>query len=114
MRAQKIQSIHLTMLLALALTGCRTPDYTRGQSSLCEVHHVAMTRRAVPFAHGMIPMSREAAEQGEWRRRTTYYPHPGDCLPATDVVLPGEEGRAIVFVCPECERVKRQMEERNP
>ena len=60
-------------------------------------------------------MSREEAEQGEWKRRTTYYPHPGDCSPATGIVLPGQEGLDIVFVCRECERVKRRMEEeRNP
>ena len=104
----------LTLIGLLAFTGCRTLDYTGGESSICEVHHLAMTRRAVPFAHGMIPMSREAADQGEWKRRTTCYPHPGDCQPATDIVLPGEEGRVIVFACAECERAKRRMEGRKP
>ena len=98
-------------LISLTFTGCRTPDYTIGQSNICEVHHVAMTRRTVPFAHGMIPMSREEAEQGEWKRRTTYYPHPGDCRPGTDIVQPGEEDRVVVFVCSECERTKKRMAE---
>ena len=65
MRARTVLSVHLTMLFVLALAGCRTPDYTRDQSSVCEVHHVSMARRAVPFAHGMVPMSREEAERGE-------------------------------------------------
>jgi hypothetical protein len=50
------------------LAGCRTPDYTRDQPDLCAVHRVAMTKRVVPIAYGMIPMSKTAAEQGEWRR----------------------------------------------
>lgn len=85
----------------------RVTDCTKGESGICEVHRVAMTRRAVPFAHRMIPMSREAAEKGEWKRRITSYPHLGDCEPATDIVLPGQDGLAVVFVCPECERAKR-------
>ncbi|MBI3881000.1 MAG: hypothetical protein HY301_13190 [Verrucomicrobia bacterium] len=99
------------LLLALFLSGCRTPDYTKGQSDVCEVHHVAMTRRALPFAHGMIPMSRKAAETGEWGRRMKFHPHPGDCIPATDIVLPGQTGRALEFVCRDCEQAMRRMKQ---
>jgi hypothetical protein len=70
-----------------------------------------MSKRIVPIVHGMIPMSRVEAEQGEWKRRTERYPHPGDCMPSIDIVLPGEEsGRAVVFVCPKCEAAKRKVE----
>ena len=104
----------LASLVLLAFAGCRTPDYTTGQPSVCEVHHVAMTKRALPFAHGMIPMSREQAQHGEWKRRMDHYPHPGDCIPATDILLPRQEGRALDFVCAECKRAKRQMETTGP
>ena len=52
----------LLLLAVLLLTGCRTPDYTRDQPDLCPVHRVAMTKRVVPIAYGMIPMSKAAAD----------------------------------------------------
>jgi hypothetical protein len=104
----------LPLLFAPAIpAGCRTPDYTEGQSNICEVHHVVMAKRAVPVAYGMIPMSRVEAEQGEWKRRMSFYPHPGDCDPATDINLFGET-RRVVFVCPDCERAMRQRREKIP
>jgi hypothetical protein len=99
---------------SLRLAPYSTPDYTRDKSSTCEIHQVPMTKRAVPFAHGMIPDNRRAAEQGEWKRRTTLYPHPGDCEPATDLVLPYQKDLVIVFTCPECRRAKRQTEATKP
>ncbi|MCD6051042.1 MAG: hypothetical protein K0Q55_2445 [Verrucomicrobia bacterium] len=96
----------LLMALLAVLCGCHTPDYTKGESSTCEVHQVAMTRRTVPIAYGMIPMSKAEAGQGEWKRRTEQYPHPGDCLPATDINLHGEK-RAVVYVCAQCEQAQR-------
>ncbi len=93
----------------LLLAGCRTPDWTKNQPDQCEVHGVAMTRRTVPIAYGMIPMSKAESERGPWRQRTEYYPHPGDCLPATSINLHGER-RAVVFVCRQCESAKREFE----
>jgi hypothetical protein len=102
---------HLLSLLLCAffLAGCRTPDYTKGQSNICEVHHVAMFKRSVPFAHGMIPMNPAEDTRGEWKRRMDYYPHPGDCQPATDIVLPGETDSVVVYVCNKCEAIKKEM-----
>ena len=89
----------------------RTSDYTEGKPGICEVHHVAMSRRAVPFGHGMVPMHR-SEDKGAFERRMAQYPHPGDCEPATDIVLPGQDGLVVVFVCPECERAKERMSEK--
>jgi hypothetical protein len=91
----------------------RTPDYTEGEPGACEVHRVAMTRRAVPWGHGMVPMHR-SQDNGAYERRMAQYPHPGDCKPATDIVLPGQKGLVVVFVCPECERAKRRLEKADP
>lgn len=93
----------------LLLAGCRTPDWTKHQPDQCEVHGVTMTKRTVPIAYGMIPMSKAEGERSPWRRRTEYYPHPGDCLPATSINAQGES-RAIVFVCRKCETAKRKFE----
>lgn len=92
------------LLPLLLLAACHTtPDYTQTESTTCEVHQVAMTKRTVPIAYGMIPMSKAEAEQGEWKRRTTQYPHPGDCLPATSINLHGEK-KARIYVCTQCEQ----------
>ena len=59
-------------------------------------------------------MSRAEEERGDWKRRMDYYPHPGDWEPATDIVLPGETSRVIVYVCKDCEEAKNQMERAKP
>ncbi len=87
----------------------RAVDATKNQSNICELHRAVMSKRTVPIAYGMIPMSRVEAERGEWKRRTDNYPHPGDCLPATDINLTGEK-RAVVFVCLKCDSAKKEME----
>lgn len=104
-----IKRLALLFTGLLLLAGCRTPDWTKNQRDQCEVHGITMTRRTVPMAYGMIPMSKVEGERGPWRRRTEYYPNPGDCLPATSIDLSGES-RAIVFVCRKCEAAKREFE----
>ena len=103
---------HLLLLFpcVFLLVGCRTLDYTQGHPNICEVHHVAMFKRAVLFAHGMVPMGRVEGEGLEWRRRMDLYPHPGDCEPATDIVMPDQSGRVVVYVCKQCEAAKKEME----
>lgn len=104
-----IKRLVLVFTGSLLLVGCRTPDWTKNQPDQCEVHGVTMTRRTVPIAYGMIPLSRAEGERGRWRQRTEYYPHPGDCLPATSINMHGEY-RAIVFVCRKCEAAKREFD----
>ncbi len=87
-------------------------DKSRGDPSVCEVHHVPMLWKMVPYCHGMIPMH-SSFDNGAFDRRMAHYPHPGDCEPATDLVMPGQEGLTGVYACPECERVQRQMEKAN-
>lgn len=94
------------------LAACHTPDATGHQPNTCEVHHVAMTKRSVPYAHGMIPLSQVEAGRGEWKQRMDHYPHPGDCEPATDIVLPGQTGKVLVDVCPKCEASQKAMQAR--
>lgn len=103
---QRLVSLCAGLLL---LAGCRTPDWTKNQPDQCEVHGVTMTRRTVPIAYGMIPLSKAEGERGPWRQRTEYYPNPGDCLPATSINLHGEY-RTTVFVCRKCEAAKREFE----
>jgi hypothetical protein len=105
-----MKSLLLLLSAGLFLTACQTPsDSTRSQANVCEVHGATMFKRAVPYAHGMIPMSREEAKRGEWGRRMKHYPHPGDCEPATGIVLPGQHGKTLVYVCPKCETAKKEM-----
>lgn len=113
MNTASVIALRATPLLAsvagLLLAGCRTPDWTKNQPDQCEVHGITMTRRTVQIAYGMIPMSKAEGERGPWRQRTEYYPHLGDCLPATSINAHGEY-RAIVFVCRKCEAAKQEFE----
>jgi hypothetical protein len=108
-RPSDIKRTSLVGLGLLLLAGCHTPDWTKSQPDQCEVHGVTMTRRTVPIAYGMIPLSKAEGERGSWGQRTEYYPNPGDCLPATSINAHGES-RAIVFVCRKCEAAKREFE----
>jgi hypothetical protein len=92
----------------LTVIGCRTADYTRGEPNVCELHGVGMSRERVPIAYGMIPMSRMEAERGEWKRRQTVYPHPGDCLPASDIKMTGDDW-ALVYVCSQCREAQKAI-----
>ena len=104
-----MKACFLCLLLLLMLVSCQTDDFTAVLPGECEVHHVAMFKRSVPYAHGMIPMSKVEAAQGEWQQRMDHYPHPGDCHPATDIVMPGEHRKARIYVCPLCEKTMKQM-----
>ena len=109
-----MKALLIFALCSLVVTGCSTPDHTTGQPGTCEVHCVAMFKRAVPFAHGMIPMNRAEDKRGEWKRRMEHYPHPGDCEPATGIVMPGEAKRVVVYVCKQCEAAKKETEMQRP
>jgi hypothetical protein len=107
---ERMKSFLVLACAPFLFVSCQTTsDSTKSRSNLCEVHRVAMTKRAVPYAHGMIPMSRVEAQKGEWARRQKHYPHPGDCEPATDIVLPGQRGKTLVHVCPQCEAAQKRM-----
>lgn len=113
MRSTALHHLGLTRLASLGtglllIAGCHTPDWTKNQPAQCEVHPVTMSRRTVPIAYGMIPMSQDEGERGPWRQRTEYYPHPGDCLPATSINLRGDT-HAVVFVCRQCETAKQEF-----
>jgi hypothetical protein len=94
------------VLLSTVFAACTTAsDYTKNQSDVCAVHHQKMTKRTVPIAYGMIPMSRTNQPES-WKRRVREYPNAGDCMPATDISM-GEKN-AVVFVCPRCEEAYRK------
>ena len=59
--------------------------------------------------YGMPPMSRVKAGRGEWKRRTGYCPHPGDCMPENSIKMSGMGEFAVVYVCRNCEKAKREM-----
>jgi hypothetical protein len=106
--------ILLTFVLFLfAAAGCRRADFTKSGSDVCALHNCPMGKRIVPIAYGMIPMSKAEGETGEWKQRMTYYPNPGDCLPATDINA-FNKNRAVVYVCPRCEAAKKEWDAKKP
>ncbi len=81
--------------LTLAVTGCvpMTVDHTRGFSSVCEVHQVAMTGKRV----------RTGSTTRE--RYDAAYPHAAYSIKACGVPTPLW---ARVYVCPDCDRGYRE------
>jgi len=88
------------------LTGCRTADYTKGQSDICVVHHIQMTKRTVPIIYGM-PALNEA-----FRQRQAFYPHSGDVTFGGCIFM--EEKRSVVYVCPKCDEAMRDLKGKQP
>jgi len=81
-----------TLLILLALTsGCLpiTVNRTKGQSSVCPVHHVAMKSERVDMVGIAAPIERDEAYP------FAGYPEHGGCI------LP-QPMWARVYSCPEC------------
>jgi hypothetical protein len=99
----------LPFLFALiVLTGCKTEDYTKGEPTVCEIHHVPMVRTGVPIVYGLPGfsdryMARFAASTNAFAHAESYV--LGGCC-----TTPGSAHRAVIFVCPECKRAAKAWE----
>ena len=76
-------------------------DYTKGQSDICEIHHIQMTKRTVRIDYGMIPINAET------KQRQASFPHPGDFAYGGCIEMDAK--RAVVYVCPKCEEAMRDL-----
>ena len=92
----------LLLFLTIGVSGCLplTVNQTRGESPICPVHHIAMTKERVDIG-GMIDPSRDAAFPfARYRAR-------GGCIPPQPMW-------AKVYVCPECKRGYFEKHGHNP
>ena len=85
----------LLILFAIELTGCVSYDKTRGKSSVCEFHHVQMTKQAVRVVPGIAAPAYDG----------TPHPHANREIVA-GCTVPEQTG--YVYVCPECDRLWRE------
>lgn len=86
------------LLVLIALTGCKTEDYTQGKPTVCEIHNVPMVRTTVPIFYGFPRfsdryMARFAASTNAFPHAETYV--LGGCRA-------GDARRAVIYVCPKC------------
>ena len=99
-------------LAVLVLTGCaqHLANWTKGVSSICQVHGEQMTKTNVPIVYGLFCLS-------EWGKDlqaagTNGFPH------ADEEVLGGcilnAPTRATIYVCSRCQRARRQWELAHP
>jgi hypothetical protein len=85
----------LIIIAVVGLTGCVSYDQTRGRSSVCEKHHVEMTKEAVRVVPG-----RAATDY-----TNTAFPHARRDIIAGCTV---PETTGFVYVCQECSRLWHQ------
>ena len=83
---------------ALLLVGCHTMDSTKGQSGICEIHHIQMTKRTLPVSGGNLIYD---------EKRERFYPHPGDYVPGS--CFPGPDTRAVAYVCLKCQAAEQAL-----
>lgn len=98
--------IHLCQFAgaALLMAGCswRREDYTRGESQVCELHHVQMVRSTVPIVYGLFSFTAE----GEFRHTvsTNSFPHAETYVLGGCCITPDSAHRAVVYTCSECKK----------
>ena len=82
-------------MLVVGLTGCVSYNKTRGASSVCEVHHIRMSKQSVPVVPGIASPVYDG----------TPYPHAKREIVAGCTV---PETTGYVYVCLECDRLWRE------
>jgi hypothetical protein len=110
----------LTLTFLLLLMGCAKPhddpataitigpdstprDFTVGQSSTCEIHHIQMQRTSVRVVYGLLRSSSSA--QARYEASKTAFPHAETWVGGGCVVAPGISAtNAFIFTCPECKK----------
>ncbi len=86
---------YFLLLLLAGLSGCASYDQTRGKPSVCEVHHLPITREAVRVTGGDVSPNYQG----------TPFPHARRDIVA-GCSVPEQTG--FIYVCPECERLWRE------
>ena len=101
-----------TGFLLLIVVGCSryTSDCTRGQSSVCELHHIQMTKTNVPIIYGLF--RRNAWGKAREAARTNTFPHAAD--EALGGCILDDPTNAIIYVCPACLTAKSRWELEHP
>jgi len=115
----------LTVLLTIFLVGCadtkpvkvtqiprnlklEAPDYTVGESALCEVHHIKMTRAEVPISYGLPFVDANALAR--YAASTNAFPHARKYVLGGCCVSPDSPTNVIVYICPECRKAANEWE----
>ena len=85
----------------IVLTGCKTEDYTKGEPTICELHHIQMTRTTVSIEYGLPDLARL---QARYVACTNSFPH-GNCFVEGGCCVESDSAhRAVIYVCPECKK----------
>jgi hypothetical protein len=105
----RLTTVILVAVAALSsIPGCATRrlDYTKGETSVCEVHHQKMTKTVVPVHYGLMTVTpRDGALNSA---STNAFPHAEDFVNPECMVRSQRE--ALVYTCLECVRARRQWE----
>ena len=91
---------YFLIFFAVMLTGCVSYDRTRGKSSVCELHHVQMTKQSVRVVPGIVAPIYD----------DTPFPHAKREIVA-GCTVPEQIG--YIYVCPECDRLWRKKGDLN-
>ena len=108
--ASLVQTAYRLLLISaiFVLPGCSNhrADYTRRQSSVCELHHIHMTKTNVPIVYGLVRLT--VGDKALEATTTNNFPH------AKEVVLGGcivdTPTQAVIYICRDCQAVRRQWE----
>jgi hypothetical protein len=77
-------------------------NYTKGESTICEVHHLKMIKTVVPVHYGLMTVTprNEAMDSA----RSNGFPNAADSLNPGCTVRRQRE--ALVYTCPECVKTR--------
>jgi len=108
----------LLLMLAICLTGCTHPsglcttplprphrdtvDYTVGEASVCQVHHIQMVRTTVPIAYGLLMPTPQG--QARYAASTNAFPNADRYVPGGCSITSDSPHKVVIYTCSECQQ----------
>lgn len=103
----RIQVINFLILMGALGVGCAS-DRTRGESSVCEIHHARMTKTNVPILGSPAIGQRDLAR---YTAAAKAFPHADEWAGGSCIGPSVHPSRAIIYTCSACKAARQQWEQ---
>lgn len=102
----RIKAINFLILMGSLGVGC-VSDRTRGESSVCEIHHAPMTKTKVPI---LGPPAIGQRDLARYTAAANAFPHADEWAGGTCIGSSTDPSRAIIYTCNACKAARQQWE----
>jgi len=102
-----IQRITVLLSAGLLLVGCAS-NRTRGESTVCEVHHARMSKTTVPIEYGLLSFGERG--RARYSASTNGFPHADEWVPGGCIERLFAPHRAVIYTCGACKTARQRWE----